>query len=172
VIAVDVPAHVGLGVVDGLPLLMALAHALVLPPLNDDPLAFAPIHHLMVMDSYVRVGPWRVAQADLAPALRLPVTVRLESRVAVGAPADKPALLAEQGSRGLGLGGIRDGSVFRSHLLPAALASSPGRCLDLGQDAFLQVAAFRKHSWGSRGRRFKSGRPDWSDLISNTGTGL
>ncbi len=29
-IAVDVPAHVWLGVVDGLPLLMALAHALVL----------------------------------------------------------------------------------------------------------------------------------------------
>jgi hypothetical protein len=57
VIAVDVPAHVGLGVANSLPLLMALAHALVLPPLNDDPLAFAPIHHLIVMVSYVPSGP-------------------------------------------------------------------------------------------------------------------
>jgi hypothetical protein len=64
----------------------------------------------------------------------------------------------------MGLGMFKDGSTygsaFRSHLLPAALVSSPGHCVDLGQDAFPQAAAFGIHSWGSRGRRFKSGRPD------------
>jgi hypothetical protein len=61
------------------------------------------------------------------------------------------------------LDGSAIGSAFRSHLLSEAPVSSPGHCVDLGWDAFLQIAAFRKHSWGSRGRRFKSGRPDWSE---------
>jgi hypothetical protein len=30
----------------------------------------------------------------------------------------------------------------------------------------LQAVAFRKHSWGSRGRRFKSGRPDAGQGLS------
>jgi hypothetical protein len=56
----------------------------------------------------------------------------------------------------MGLGMFRDGSAygsaFRSNLLPAALVSSPGHRADLGQDALLQAAAFRKHSWGLSGR--------------------
>ena len=72
----------------------------------------------------------------------------------------KPAFLADKAT-GVLVDGSGFGSAFCSHLLSEALARSPGHCVDLGQDAFLQIAAFRKHSWGSRGRRFKSGRPDW-----------
>jgi hypothetical protein len=62
----------------------------------------------------------------------------------------------QTGHTGMGSGVFRDGSAygsaFRSRLLPAALVSSPRHYLDLGQDAFLQAAAF---GWGSRGLRFR-----------------
>ena len=74
----------------------------------------------------------------------------------------KPAFLADKATEVL-VDGSGFGSAFCSHLLSEALARSPGHCVDLGEDAFLQIAAFGKHSWGSRGRRFKSGRPDWSE---------
>ena len=71
---------------------------------------------------------------------------------------------------------FRDGSVygsaFRSRLLPAALVSSPGHCLDLGWDAFLQAAAVRKHSWGQGVAGSNPAVPTVQSLISNAETVL
>ena len=70
------------------------------------------------------------------------------------------------GSSGSG-GWERSGNHGRSQLRCAALFCSPVRgfiCRNMDMNL---VAEMWMHSWGSRGRRFKSGRPDWSEACGS-----
>ena len=60
-----------------------------------------------------------------------------------------------------GGGWERGGNHGRSPVRSAALFCSPVRGLHLRKHGNALVAGMRMLSWGSRGRRFKSGRPDW-----------
>jgi hypothetical protein len=55
----------------------------------------------------------------------------------------------------------RSGNHGCSYVRPAALVCSLVRGLQLRKQGSALVAGMWMHSWGSRGRRFKSGRPDW-----------
>ena len=59
------------------------------------------------------------------------------------------------------VGWERSGNHGRSHVRSAALFCSPVRGLHLRKHGNDLVAGLWILSWGSRGRRFKSGRPDW-----------
>ena len=64
-------------------------------------------------------------------------------------------------TRSSGSGGWeRSGNHGRSQMRSAALFCSPVRVLHLRKYGHALVAGMWMHSWGSRGRRFKSGRPD------------
>jgi hypothetical protein len=93
-----------------------------------------------------------------------PATSGIESWIAAGAPAaDRPALLAK-GQQRSRLGRCpgwerRWERVLLRSALPC-FKPLPHAPLDLRRLTSMQATAFGRHSWGSRGRRFKSGRPD------------
>jgi hypothetical protein len=101
-----------------------------------------------------------------APKPRLPVAPRNEGWAAAGESAgpDRPTLPAANRQRsGFGYVQRRERKWERVLLTSAlirfaALACAP---LDLRRRALVEATASSMHSWGSRGRRFKSGRPDW-----------
>ena len=55
----------------------------------------------------------------------------------------------------------RSGNRGRSCERSSALSCSLVRGVHLRKDESALVAGMWMHSWGSRGRRFKSGRPNW-----------
>jgi hypothetical protein len=89
---------------------------------NHGRLAVAPVHHLLVMVSHVRVRPWLAARGGSgAPRQRPPVTSGIESWGAAGPAAGKSALLAGKGS-GLGWAVSGMGAHMGAHCAPQCSA--------------------------------------------------
>jgi len=94
-------------------------------------------------------------------------TVAAEGSCAPAGPGSSSAMPGT-GARSSGGGGWeRGGNHGRSRVRCAALFCSPGRGVHLRKHGKALVAGMWMLSWGSRGRRFKSGRPDG---FSNTCT--
>jgi len=126
-----------------------------------------------------RHSPRDISRDRRSPATRAcrgTLTGAREKVVAQGscAPAGLEAAAPCQvpGQSGGSGGWERSGNHGRSSVRSAALFCSPVRGLQLRKHESAQVAGIGMHSWGSRRRRFKSGRPDQEVQVIRRGTGF